>query len=61
MTALRQKMIDDLHLRNYSANTVDAYVRQVAEFAKHFGKSPENLGSGQLREYQLYLVHPQFC
>jgi site-specific recombinase XerD len=49
-------MIDDLHLRNYSPKTVDAYVRCVAAFADHFGKSPQILGSRQIREYQLFLV-----
>jgi len=49
-------MLDDLQIRNYSPHTVAAYVRGVAEFAKHFGKSPDLLGAEQIREYQLYLV-----
>lgn len=56
MTALRQKMIEDLQLRNYSTSTVEAYVRHVAEFAKHFGKSPDRLGPEQVHQYQLYLI-----
>jgi integrase/recombinase XerD len=57
MTALRQKMIEDLQLRNYSTSTVESYVRHVAEFAKHFGQSPDRLGPEQVRQYQLYLIH----
>jgi site-specific recombinase XerD len=49
-------MLEDLQIRNYAPTTVAAYIRGVAEFAKHFGKSPELLGSEQIREYQLYLV-----
>jgi len=56
MTALRKRMLEDLQIRNYASTTVSAYIRSVAEFAKHFGKSPELLGSEQIREYQLYLV-----
>ena len=56
MTALRQRMLEDLQVRNYAPTTVAAYVRGVAEFAKHFGKSPELLGPEQIREYQLYLI-----
>ena len=48
--------VEDLQIRNYAPTTVAAYIRSVAEFAKHFGKSPELLGSEQIREYQLYLV-----
>jgi integrase/recombinase XerD len=56
MNPLRQRMLDDLQIRNYAPTTIAAYVRGVAEFAKHFGKSPDQLGAEQIREYQLFLV-----
>jgi site-specific recombinase XerD len=49
-------MLEDLQIRNYAPTTVAAYTRSIAEFAKHFGKSPDLLGSEQIREYQLYLI-----
>ena len=56
MTALRQRMCDDLQLRNYSDHTIRAYLHCVAEFARHFHTSPEHLGPEHVRTYQLYLV-----
>jgi len=56
MTTLRQRMIDDLKVRNRSARTIQAYIAQVANFARHFGKSPELLGPEEIRQYQIYLV-----
>ena len=56
MTALRQRMRDDLQLRNYSEHTIRAYLRCVAAFAQHFHTSPEHLGPEHVRTYQLYLV-----
>ena len=56
MTPLRQRMIEDLQLRNRSPVTTKAYVRYVAQFAKHFGCSPEKLTPEHVRQYQLHLL-----
>jgi integrase/recombinase XerD len=56
MTPLRQRMLEDMQLRNYSPLTIDCYLRCVADFARHFGASPEHLGPEQVRTYQLVLV-----
>ena len=57
MTALRQRMREDLQLRNYSPQTIDCYLRCVANFAQHFATPPDRLGPEHIRQYQLYLVH----
>jgi integrase/recombinase XerD len=57
MTPLRQRMIEDMRIRNLSANTQRLYVDRVAKFAQYFGKSPELLGPEDVRSYQVYLIH----
>ncbi len=56
MTELRRKMLEELQLRNYSTHTQRAYIRCVADFAKHFQAAPDRLGPEHVREYQLFLV-----
>ena len=56
MTALRERMLQDLRIRNYAPATIAVYVRRVAHFARHFGKSPDVLGPEEIREYQVHLV-----
>lgn len=56
MTPLRQRMLEDMRIRNLAVSTQETYVRQVAYFARHFGKSPEVLGPREIRDYQVYLV-----
>jgi len=52
MTPLRQRMVEDMQLRNFSIHTQKAYTLQVAMFARHFGRSPESLGLENIRTYQ---------
>jgi integrase/recombinase XerD len=56
MTELRRRMLEELQLRNYSLHTQRAYIRCVANFAKHFKAAPDRLGPEDIREYQLFLV-----
>jgi integrase/recombinase XerD len=56
MTSLRQRMIEDLKIRNRSPKTIDTYVRHVAQFARHFGRAPDLLGPEEVRQYQLHLL-----
>jgi len=56
MTELRMRMLQEMQLRNLSQNTQKRYIDRVADFARHFGKSPEQLGPEDVRSYQFYLV-----
>jgi integrase/recombinase XerD len=56
MTQLRQRMLEELQRRNYSAGTIRLYLRHVAQFAQHFHRSPDHLGAEDIRRYQLFLI-----
>jgi len=57
MTSLRQRMTEDMQVRNLALNTQTCYVQQVSLFARHFDKSPEQLGPEDIRAYQVYLTN----
>ena len=38
MTALRQRMLEDMQVRQLSPRTQRAYIDNVARFARHFGR-----------------------
>ena len=57
MTSLRQRMTEDMQVRNLALNTQTCYVQQVSLFARHFDKSPELLGPEDIRAYQVYLTN----
>jgi integrase/recombinase XerD len=56
VSALRQRMIDDMAVRNFAPNTQESYLHQVSLFARYFGKPPEQLGPEEIRAYQIYLT-----
>jgi site-specific recombinase XerD len=56
MTPLRQRLIEELVLLGYSARTQEAYIYQVYQLAKHFGRSPDRLTNEQVRAYLLHLT-----
>ena len=57
MIPLRQRMTEDMQVRNLALNTQTAYLRQVSLFARFFNKSPEILGPEDIRTYQVYLTN----
>jgi integrase/recombinase XerD len=57
MTPLRQRMLEDMQVRNLSPRTQRSYVEHVSRFARHFGTSPAALGPEEIRAYQVYLIN----
>src|SRR5436309_1487479 len=57
MIPVRQRMTEDMQLRNLSPHTQASYVQQVSLFARYFNKSPELLGPEEIRSYQVYLTN----
>ncbi|MBB5402603.1 tyrosine-type recombinase/integrase [Paraburkholderia youngii] len=56
VSPLRQRMIDDMRMRQLSPKTQYAYLRVVREFARFLHRSPDTASAEDLRRYQLHLV-----
>lgn len=51
MGQLKDQMLMEMRLRNFSPRTIKAYLWYVADFTKHFGKSPAEMGHEEVRQY----------
>ena len=56
VSPLRQRMIDDMRMRQLSPKTQANYLRIVREFSRYLGRSPDTATVEDLRAYQLHLV-----
>jgi len=59
MGKLHEQMKADLTLKGYSEHTHEAYLRYLRGFAKHYMRSPAEMGEEEVRAFLLYLVREQ--
>jgi integrase/recombinase XerD len=55
----REKMLQDMTLRNYTRRTMNSYVYLVGRFFEWFGKPPAEATRDDVRRYLLWLVNEQ--
>ena len=55
ISPLRQRMIDDMVLRGFSANTQRGYISAVAGFSDFLARSPDRAEAEDLRRYQVHM------
>lgn len=56
MTPLRQRMIEDMQLRNLAKNTQALYLHAVERLARFYNQSPDKLTRDQVRKFLVHLV-----
>jgi integrase/recombinase XerD len=55
MSALREKMVEDMQLHGFAIRTQEAYLSAVSQLAKHYHKPPDQITEDELRQYFLFL------
>lgn len=56
MTPLRQRMIEEMRIRDFSKHTIAAYVSVVYRLANHYRRSPDKLDREEIRAFLVDLV-----
>ena len=57
MNTLREQMLQDLQLKGTTPKTQHVYLREMSNYCKYFGKSPDELGEPELKQYLLHLMN----
>lgn len=56
ISPLRQRMIEDMTVRSFTAKTQSDYIRSVRNLAAFLGRSPDTATAEDLRRFQLHLT-----
>ena len=57
MSPLRQRMIEDMQVRNLAPATQRSYVHYVADFSQYSGHCPKLLDAEAIHQYMVYLLN----
>lgn len=57
MTPLRRRMLEDMQLRNFAAETQRNYIHHIKGLGLFYQTSPEHLDLEDIRAYQLHLLN----
>ena len=55
ISPLRQRMIEDMTIRGFTAGTQQSYIRVVRDFTAFLGRPPDQADAEDLRRYQLHM------
>jgi len=56
MGQLRDQMVMEMQLRNYSNKTIEDYTQHIVWYTKYFGRSPAELGETEIKQYLHHLL-----
>src|ERR1700692_2397755 len=54
VSPLRRRMIEDMSVRKFGEKTQHDYIRNIENFAKFLGRSPDTATGEDLRRYQVH-------
>jgi integrase/recombinase XerD len=54
--SLRERMLQEMQIRNYSNRTIKSYIGGISELSKHFNLSPDQITLDQFKEFLHYRV-----
>ena len=56
ISPLRQRMLEDMNVRRFVADTQREYIRAVKRLTAFLGRSPDTASAEDLRAFQLHLT-----
>ncbi len=56
LSPMRQRMVEDMMLRQFSPKTQNSYVRSVHGLACYYHRSPDQIGEEEIRRYFVHLT-----